>query len=449
MTTSILSRPALAVVLLGASLVTLDISLTSTALPELSRTLGVTPANTIWVVNAYYLAVIASLLPLAALGEVIGHRRMFLAGLAVFAAGSAAAGLSDRFLAVVMSRAAIGLGAAAVNATTPALIRTLYPANRLGRGLGLYAMCVGISLSLGPPMSSFMVAVANWQWLYRVDAAIALVTVLAGVRLLPVVAPRARPIDWIAAFLCAVSFALLLFALSGIARIPLSWVALSAAGAAIFGVLLWRRDRHNPAPLLAMDLFRSPLFALSSGTSVCAFLTQGLVFVVLPFLFTVEMGYTQIEAGLLITPWPAALALMTLVAAPMADRVPPGLLAFAGLLTLAAGIASVATMPADASIPGIAVRLVICAIGFGFFQSPNMVAIMQSAPIERSGAASGILAISRLLGQALGAMVVAVCFWRWSEAGMHVALWIGLCVALLGATFSIVRLLPQVRGGRY
>lgn len=449
MTKAVLSRSALGVVLLGASLVTLDISMTSTVLPELTRELGVTPANAIWAVNAYYLAVIASLLPLAALGEVVGHRRMFLAGLAVFAAGSASAGISDGFLAVVGSRAVIGLGAAAVNATTPALIRTLYPANRLGRGLGLYAMCVGISLSLGPPMSSFIVAVADWQWLYRADAAIALLTALAGMRLLPVVTPRDRPLDWGAAVLCAATFALLLFALSGIARIALSWVALAAAGAAVFGVLLWRRDGRNPAPLLAIDLFRSPLFALSSGTSICAFVAQGLVFVVLPFLFKVEMGYTQIEAGLLITPWPAALALMTLVAAPMADRVPPGLLAFGGLLTLAFGIGAVATMPANASIPGIAARLVICAIGFGFFQSPNMVAIMQSAPIERSGAASGILAISRLLGQALGAVIVAVCFWRWSEAGMHVALWIGLGVALLGAVLSIVRLLPRVTRGLY
>ncbi|WP_375691218.1 MFS transporter [Pseudooceanicola sp. LIPI14-2-Ac024] len=443
--TKVLSVPALVVVLLGGSLVTLDISMTSTALPELSRALGVTPANAIWAVNAYYLAVIAALLPLAALGEVVGQRHMFLAGLAVFAAGSAAAGLSDRFLAVVGSKAMIGLGAAAVNAMTPALIRTLYPANRLGRGLGLYAMCVGISLSLGPPMTSFILAVADWHWLFHLDAAVALATLAAGVKVLPVVAPRVRPVDWGAAALCAATFALLLFALSGIARLALPWVALAATGAAVSGILLWRRDRRSPAPMLAIDLFRSRVFALSSGTSVCAFVTQAVIFVVLPFLFKVEMGYSQVEAGLLITPWPAALAAMTLVAAPMADRFPPALLAFAGLIILAIGIGTLASMPPDASISGIATRLVVCAIGFGFFQSPNMVAIMQSAPIERSGAASGILAISRLLGQALGAVVVAVCFWRWSETGMHAALWIGMAVALAGAGLSILRLLPSAR----
>ncbi|OWU83044.1 multidrug MFS transporter [Oceanicola sp. 22II-s10i] len=445
MTDRVLSRPALAVVMAGASLVTVDISMTSTALPELSRALGVSPANAIWVVNAYYLAVIAALLPMAALGDNIGHRRLCLIGLALFGAGSAGAGLSDGFLAVVGSRAMIGLGAAAVNASTPALIRSLYPAHRLGRGLGLYAMIVGLSLSLGPPMTSFVIAIADWQWLFRVTAAGAVLAYLAGRRALPVTIPSGKRVDRIAVVLCAVTFALLLFALSGIGRIDIRWVALAGAGAMAFGIVLWRRDSRNPAPLLAMDLFRRPVFALSSATSICAFVVQGLVFVVLPFLFSVEMGYTQIEAGLLITPWPAALALMTLIAAPLSDRVAPGLLAFAGLLVLSVGVVGIATMPVDASIVGIAARLVICAIGYGLFQSPNMVAIMQSAPLDRSGAASGVLALSRLLGQAIGAVVVAVSFLLWSEAGMHTALWIAACVSVLGAAFSILRLLPRLR----
>lgn len=442
------NRPGLIAVLLGASVVTIDISMTSTALPAIGAALDVPPTMAIWVVNAYYLAVIAALLPIAALGDIFSHRRIFVAGLVVFCLGSLASSFSDSLAGLVIGRSCVGIGSAAVNATTPALIRTLYPANRLGRGLGLYAMVVGISLSLGPPSTSAVIAVADWHWLYRFAIPVALGAAVLGHFRLPVLPRSAGHFDWVAAVLCSAAFALLLFAISGVARLGWQSVVAAAAGALICGVALHRREAGRPAPLLAVDLLRIPLFALSSVTAICAFTVQGLVFVVLPFLFKIEMGYTQIEAGLLITPWPAALAAMTLIAAPMSDRVAPGILAFAGLLTLAVGLFFIATMPVDASIPGIALRLLVCAVGFGLFQSPNMVALMSSAPVERSGSAGGILAISRLLGQALGAVVVALCLWMWSQGGMHMALWLGSVVAVLGGAFSILRVLPSICAAR-
>lgn len=154
---------------------------------------------------------------------------------------------------------------------------------------------------------------------------------------------------------------------------------------------------------MAMDLFKIRLFSLSAATAICAFALQGLLVVVLPFLLTFELGYTQTEVGFLITPWSAALVFMTLIAAPLSDRVAPGLLGAAGLAILAAGLASVATMPEPVDHMDIVWRFLLCGVGFGFFQSPNMVALMSSAPRERSGSAGGILATARLLGQAIGA----------------------------------------------
>lgn len=196
---------------------------------------------------------------------------------------------------------------------------------------------------------------------------------------------------------------------------------------------------------MAMDLFKIRLFSLSAATAICAFALQGLLVVVLPFLLTFELGYTQTEVGFLITPWSAALVFMTLIAAPLSDRVAPGLLGAAGLAILAAGLASVATMPEPVDHMGIVWRLLLCGVGFGFFQSPNMVALMSTAPRERSGSAGGILATARLLGQAIGAATVAFCLSRWPEGGALIAIWFGVSLAALGSLISVLRLFPIAR----
>ncbi|MBR0653090.1 MFS transporter [Roseomonas terrae] len=438
---------AVVAVQLGVAIVTLDISLTSTALPAIAQGIGANPASAIWIVNAYYLAVIAALLPLAALGEIHGHRRIFFAGLGVFALGAIASGLAESLAGLAVARALLGLGSAAVSATTPALIRTLYPPDRLGRGLGVYALVVGIAFSVGPTAASAILSVADWPWLFLMNVPLALLVVGLAARDLPATERNIRPFDAISALLCAAMFGALLFGVASIAHRAAWPVIAGALGAAVACFLaLRRREANHAAPILAVDLFRLPLFALSSATSICAFVIQGLVFVVLPFLFQFKLGYSQVEAGFLITPWPATLAVMTLIAAPLSDRVAPGLLGGIGLFVVALGLAAIATLPPDAGIVSIAWRLVICGIGFGFFQSPNMKALMSSAPPHRSGGAGGILAASRLLGQSLGAAAVAVCLSLDPQAGMVAAIWLGVAVAGLAGTVSFLRLLPAVRG---
>lgn len=439
---------ALIALMLGVAIITLDISLTSTAVPAIALGLDVPAATTIWIINIYYLAVIAALLPLAALGEIYGHRRVFLIGLLVFAAGSLASGLSDSLWALMTGRALLGLGSAAVSATTPALIRTLYPPARLARGLGLYAMIVGIAFTVGPTATSAILSVAGWPWLFLPSVPVALIAFGLSIVGLPATDRNVRPFDAASALLCAAMFACLLFAIAGLAHLGWLPVIFAFTLALVFGYGLRRREAGRAAPILALDLFRIPLFTLSAATSICAFAVQGLVFVVLPFLFTFGMGFTLVEAGLLITPWPAALAFMTLVAAPLAERIAPGVLGCAGLMILAIGLGLLATMPVSASVFDISWRLFLCGVGFGFFQSPNMVALMSSAPLARSGGAGGILATSRLLGQSIGAAAVAFSLSMWPQTGVTVAIWLGAALAVLGGIISALRLLPSIRSLR-
>lgn len=432
-------------VMLGVIIVTLDISLTSTAVPAIAKGLGVAPSSTIWIINTYYLAVIAALLPLAALGEIFGHRRVFFLGLGVFALGSLASGLSQTLPWLMASRGLLGIGSAAVSATTPALIKTLYPPAKLGRGLGIYAMFVGVAFSIGPTVTSTVLAVADWHWIFICNAPVALVALGLALKGLPATEKNVRPFDAVAALLCAATFAALLAGISGAAHLD-ALLALGALSvAAICGYWLRRREAGRDSPVFAVDLFRIRLFTLSAMTAIFAFVVQGLVFVILPFLFMFRLGYSQVEAGFLITPWPFTLAAMTFVAAPLSTRVAPGILGGIGLLIVAVGLVLLVTLPEDADVFDISWRLVFCGVGFGLFQSPNMVALMSSAPANRSGSAGGILATSRLLGQSLGAAAVAFCLVVLGDNGIVASLWLGAIVAVVGAVVSLARLLSFAR----
>lgn len=438
---------ALASVLISVTIATCDISLTNTSLPTIARDLGIEPAASIWVVNIYYLTVLSALLPLAALGEIYGHRRVFLAGLLMFVVGSIASGLAWSLVSLAAARALLGFGAAAISAVTPALIRFIFPPEKLGRGLGVYAMIVGVAFTAGPTLASAILALGGWPAIFLINVPLGLFAATLSLFGLPETIRNVRRFDFVSAGLCSGFFCFLLLGLSALSHrsdwriVVASWIVSIACGYGLF-----RRERGHPAPILALDLFRIPLFSLSAMTSISAFAIQGLVFIALPFLLQLSLGYSQVEAGFLITPWPATLALMTLVAAPLSDRVSPGLLGGMGMLIVAAGLICLALLPPHPTVFDVIWRQVLCGIGFGFFQSPNMKALMSSAPLNRSGGAGGILAASRLLGQSIGAALLAISMYMFGVPGLVVAIWLGAGLAICGSISSFLRLLPAVRG---
>lgn len=438
--TSVSVRTLLAL-MLGVVVVTLDISLTSTAVPTIAQGLGTPDAQTIWIINIYYLAVISVLLPLGALGEIYGHRRVFLTGLLVFALGSLASALASSLGALMTARGLLGLGAAAVSATTPALIKELYPPGKLGRGLGLYAVIVGVAFTAGPTVTSVILSFASWQWLYVPAVPLALLAAALAFRGLPMTARNLRPFDAAAAMACALTFALLLTTIAGVAHLGLGWVLVTAAGTVAVGWWLRQREAGRDSPMLAVDLFGIRYFSLSVMTAISAFSVQGLAFVVLPFLFITELGYSQVQAGFVLTAWPATLVVMTVVASRLVERISPAILGTCGLAIVAIGLILLVSLPQGVSVIELSWRLGLCGLGYALFQAPNMVALMNSAPRHRSGSAGGILATARLLGQAIGATLVAFCLSAWASHGITTALWLGVAIAIFGALVSLSRCL--------
>jgi len=435
------NRRALVAVLMAVSLVTLDSSITNTALPNIGAALQARPAESIWVVIAYQLAVVAALLPFAALADRFGARRVHLGGMTFFVVASLASALAWSLPVLVAARALQGLGAAAMMSVNIALVRQIYPPQQLGRGVGLNALVVGVSFALGPTVASTLLALLPWPWLYALNLPLGLVAFVVAYASLPRSAPRGRPFDAVAALLTALTFAGLLGCLATAAqRGAMAWALALAVLALASGRALLRRQAAHAAPMLPTDLLRRPLFALSVATSMCSFAAQGLAFVSLPFFIETVLQRASVQTGFLIAPWAIVVAAAAPLAGRLSERWPPGLMGGIGLLLLGGALASLALLTPEASTTAIVLRMALCGLGFGLFQSPNLNALMSAAPPERSSGASAMVAMARLNGQAIGAALVALCFGLAGARGPVWALGLGAVLAGVAAIASLARL---------
>jgi DHA2 family multidrug resistance protein-like MFS transporter len=222
-------------------------------------------------------------------------------------------------------------------------------------------------------------------------------------------------------------------------------ISIELASAALLGWALIRGQADSPAPVLPIDLFRRPIFALSTATAVCSFAVQGLAFVSLPFYFEDILHRSQVETGFFMTPWPLVVAIMAPIAGRLSDRYSAGILGGLGLALLSLGMALLAMLPANPHVVDIVWRMAICGCGFGFFQAPNMKALMSSAPADRSGSASGMVATARLTGQTIGAALAALCFGLAGREGATLALVLGAVFAATGGGMSFLRLVAAPR----
>lgn len=434
-------RWAIIAIAMAVAMSSLDNSIVNIALPTMAADLKVSPAQIVWVVNAVQIAMVATLLPLAALGEIVGHQRVYYGGLVMFGLGALGCAFAQSFEMLVAARLIQGLGSSGMMSVNSALIRYIWPKRILGRGVGVNAMVVSTGITLGPTVASIILSVAPWPWLFAVNIPFVVIALILSVGVLPTMPRAPHKFDFLGAFLSAGCFGMLVLALGSAARDqPLVMTAAELALSAICGAALIRRQANHPAPMIPVDLFRIPMFALSVMTAICSFATQGLAFVSLPFLLIGTLGRSQVETGFLITPWPVVVAIMAPIGGFLADRYRVGLLGGIGLAILSFGMAMLATLPRDASVFDIGWRMAVCGFGFGFFQSPNMKALLLSAPSSRAGGASGMVATARLTGQTLGAALAAFCFSIGNGNGPTLALTIGVGFAAVGSGVSFLRL---------
>jgi DHA2 family multidrug resistance protein-like MFS transporter len=439
---------AVLAILLGTFMANLDSAIANIAMPVISHDLGSSAATTVWVVNSYQLAVGIAVLPLAALGEMLGYKRIYMTGVVVFTLASIGCVMSTSIAELIASRALQGLGGACLATLAPALLRSAFPHKLAGRGIALLALTVAVSATMGPTVAAGILHLGDWRWLFGINLPIGVCVFAVGLIAVPSNEGVARPFDLAGAILSAATLTLLILGVGGLGggQGGFNAVALLEIGVAVVaGIVLYFQQRRSAAPLVPLDLLRIPVFSMSVLTSICSYAAQTLAFISLPFLLEHQLARTPAITGLLMTPWPLVIIFIAPLSGRLSDRYPAGVLCSIGLAMLAVGLASTALLPADPSNFQVAWRMAFCGIGFGFFQTPNNRVILTAGPRTRSGAASGMMTMARLIGMTLGAAFAAVLFEVSPTRGTVMALTAGSLIAVGGIVASGLRL--RAKGG--
>ncbi len=433
---------AIAAIGFGITLSVLDGAIANVALPTIASDLKTTPTYSIWVVNAYQLAMTISLLSMSSLGDIYGYRKVYITGLALFTCTSLFCALSNSLPMLIIARGLQGFGAAAITSVNTALVRIIYPSRFLSRGIGLNALIVSVASAAGPTIAAGILSIASWPWLFAVNIPIGICAFLLSRRFLPnnPVKRNERTFDKLGGVLNALTFALVIGVIEGFTHnFNIFLILIAFISLLVIGYLYIRRERKQDYPIFPVDLLRIPIFALSVLTSFISFFAQMLAMISLPFFLQGAMGRNAVSTGLLITPWPIATMIFAPLAGVLVTRINAGLLGGIGLSIFAVGLYLLGQLPPHPEDLDIIWRIALCGAGFGLFQTPNNSTIISSAPNARSGGASGMLGTTRLIGQTSGAAVAALLFTVFPDNGTHVCLLLGSGIAVIAAIVSMTR----------
>ena len=427
----------------GIFLSVVDGNICNVALPTIAQQLGVSSADSIWVVNAFQLVIMMTLLPFSTLGELYSYKKVYLGGVAVFTVASVFCTLSHSLPMLIASRAFQGLGASMMMSVNTSIAKLVFPKRHLGKGVSLNATVVALSAVSGPSIAAAILSVASWPWLFAINIPMGIVTFLMGWRFLPDNPTHVlgRKFNIKDALLNVLVFGLLIGCIELYSHDGrLSTVLIGAAFLLVSGWFYVRTQLRRRYPMLPFDLLRIPMFSMSVITSIVSYTAQMLVLVGMPFLLLHTFGMNAVETGVVMTSWPFIVMFVAPLSGSLSGRVHPGLLGGIGLLLMSAGCCLLSYIPEDASHMDIAWRLMMCGAGFGFFQSPNNHLLLSSAPNHRAGSASGMLSTARLTGQAVGASLVALLFHLFGDKAPHDAMLLAGILTVCAAVFSFLRL---------
>ena len=392
----------------------LDTSVVNTVLPVIGKTYQTQIASVEWVVTIYLLGLSALLLGFGRLGDLRGHKIIYLLGFGVFVGSSMLCGMAPDVLTLVVFRGLQAIGAAMLAANSPAILTKSFPSSQRGQALGLQATMTYLGLTVGPSFGGWLASVAGWRAVFYINLPVGLVAIWLSLRSIPVDTVR-KPeerFDWQGAIVFMLGLSALLLGLNqghnwGWTSAPI--LGLLAGAVVLLGAFVTIETRVQN-PMLDLDMFRQKRFSLTASSAVFNYIGVYSIIFLMPFLLIQGRGLSSAEAGLILTAQPIVMAIIAPLSGTLSDRWGTRLPAVVGMAVLSVGLFLLSLVREDTNISMIIVALGVVGFGTGTFISPNNSALMGSAPRHRQGIAAGILATARNFGMVLGVGISGAIF---------------------------------------
>ena len=394
---------------MGVFLATIDGSIVNISLPTLVSSFQTDFALVQWVVLAYLLTVTTLMLGVGRLADIYGKKPIYTAGFIIFTIGSVLCGLSPSIYTLIGFHVLQALGAAMIMALGMAITTEAFPPSERGRALGITGTIVSVGIAVGPTLGGLIVKNLSWHWIFFVNLPIGIIGTFMVVRYVPAFRPAGgQRFDYWGALTLCISLLSLLVALTlgqragfgdrAVLLLIGSWIVFLATFIFI--------ELRTEQPMIDLRLFRNSLFSVSLTTGFIIFICLSGTLILMPFYAENVLGYDPQQTGLLMATVPVALGIIAPISGNLSDRFGSRPITVAGLAVLTVGFLAVSSLDAETTTLGYVLRFLPVGLGIGMFQSPNNSAIMGAAPRDRLGIASGMLAVTRTLGQTTGIAVL-------------------------------------------
>ncbi|HEY3266816.1 MAG TPA: MFS transporter [Armatimonadota bacterium] len=444
----------------GAFMSALDSSIVNTILPVLTHRLHADIATIEWVVTVYLLVVSSLLLSVGRWGDLHGQKKVYCIGFSIFVASSALCGMAPSALALIASRGLQAVGASMLFASAPAILTANFPARRRGQVLGLQALMTYLGLTVGPLLGGWLTTHLGWRSVFLVNVPVGLTALALAIRYVPAdrLVGRPKRFDAAGAALFMAGLVALMLALNQGSK----WGWTSAPVLGLFGFsaitlgAFLRLEGRLAEPMLDLSLFRTRLFSAAAATALLNYVTLYSVLFVLPFYLIQGRGYSPAYAGALLTAQPVVMAITAPLSGLASDYIGTRIPSTLGMAIMAAGIWMLSRLDALSTPHAVVAALAATGLGTGIFVSPNNSALMGSAPRDRQGIASGVLATARNVGMVLGVGMAGAVFTstqaHWRSGGpsalfhsVQAAFMAAFCAAALGVLTALARGRPAPR----
>ena len=435
----------------GSFMAALDGSVVNTILPVMRDDFTSKVATVEWVVTIYLLVLSGLLLTFGRLGDLHGHKAVYVWGFGIFAASSALCGAAQTPVTLILFRGVQAVGAAMLASNAPAILTGNFPGNMRGRALGLASMMTYIGLTVGPSFGGWLAHAFGWRSVFFINVPVGGLALILTLVFIPKDIPveSGQRFDLPGALLFLAGLTALLLGLNKGAE--WGWTSFPVLGLLSGAILLMVSfilvERRSPAPMLDLSLFRAPLFSAATASAVLNYIGVYAILFLMPFYLIQGRGLNSAQAGLLLTAQPIIMAIAAPISGTLSDRSGsrwPGII---GMGLLSAGLLLLASLGSTTPLLFAGFALALAGLGTGTFISPNTSALMGSAPKQRQGIASGVQATARSVGMVLGIGISGAIFTTHLAQNTPEALYQGIDmgflvaggIAILGIVISAIK----------